>query len=437
MDYNSMMQTECYPCGVDARAFTRGGGVGFGSCTCPFDMYGVLLDSKNLTCAQCTATPTQQQKDVCANAAGGSVFNIPAACWRGDGFGGCQCALQPFNLKTVFGCDTAGCDSRSGFISIPDSVNSVLSEVSSGSAMYIVKTDSKAGWIPLYSGVDSNIDYTISKMLVTSNEGGYGTQNGIQYVLWTVRDPTIGFTIFTARLPPNLVSPYDPYGGVGARPWKFDCIADPLVYSLEDIAMSNLVWAAGYGYSSYVAAVVKTKADMLLGIYIKTMTIVNDNTVTGGPEETTCGIGDRVPIAVGAPSNSSVISTAHLFASPVPSLPSQSTFYVGYNSGDGCGVAAVHLSGWNAMAAQPPILLDLSSTSKRQITAMTIIRAPSEIGVALYVAFHNIPSSIQLIKWVHGIPKAESDELFWVSGAGGTVLSLSMVWGNVPYIPAF
>lgn len=439
MDYNSMMQTECYPCGNDDLAFTRGGGIGFSSCTCPFNMYGALMNAKNLTCVQCAATPTQQQKDVCANnvGGGGSTFNIPTPCWRGNAFAGCQCALQPFNLQTVFGCNTAGCDARSGFVPVPDSVNSVLSEVSSGSAMYIVRSESIAGWTPLYSGADSSSDYTISKMLVTNNKDGDGTPNGIQYVLWTVKDPAIGFTVFTGRLPPNFVSQYNPYAGIGARPWKFDCIADPLMYSLEDIAMSKLEFSQVYGQSSAIAVVVKTKADGLLWIYTKSMTIAGDYSVVWGPEETTCGIGNRLPLAVGAPSNSTVSSTAHLFASPVQSLPSQSTFYVGYNSGDGCGVGAVHIDGLNRLDSRPSVLLDLSSTSKRQITAMTIISAPSGIGVALYVAFHNVPNSIQLIKWVDGSSMPESEELFWVGGAGGTVLSLSMVWNNVPYIPAF
>ena len=439
MDYNSVMQTECYPCGSGDLAFTRGGGVGFSSCTCPFNMYGVLVNARNLTCTQCTAIPTQQQKDVCAGLGGGSLFNIPAACWRGNGFGACECALQPFNLQAVFGCISAGCNAGSGFIPVQGSVNSVLSEVSSGSAMYILRSDSLAGWNPLYSsGTDSRFDYTISKMLVTNNKDGDGTLNGIQYVLWTVKDAALGSTIFTGRLPPNFVPQYsDSYGGVGARPWRFDCIVDDLVYSLEDIGMSKLVSSQGQ-YGSVVAAVVKTKADGLLLIYTKSMMIMGDYSVAWGPEETTCGIGNRVPLAVGAPSNASVCATSHLFVSPVSSLASQSTFYVGFNSGDGCGVGAVHLDGLSRLESRPSVLLDLSSASKRQITAMTIMPAPSGVGVALYVAFHNVPNSVQLIKWADGIPMAESVELYWVGGSGGgKVLSLSMVWNNVPYVPAF
>jgi hypothetical protein len=189
--------------------------------------------------------------------------------------------------------------------------------------MYIERSTSIGGWIPLYSGSDAQVvDYTISKMVVTSNKDGSGSINAIQYVLWTIRDYTRAFTIFTAPLPPNLFYGYNPYAG--GRPWQFDCAADTSSYSLEDISVAR--WLLQPTTTTTVAAVVRF--NNLLFLYLKQLTVGGDLTVSWGPEETTCGIGVRLPVAVRAPENSSVSCTTHAYASPVASLPLASTFYV-------------------------------------------------------------------------------------------------------------
>ena len=322
MDLDAGKRTECYPCGN--LAFTVGGGVGFGSCTCPLNTYRVEFGAKNLSCVSCNAAFTQQEKSTCASANGGSVYNVPSVCWRGNSVAGCQCALQPFNMPSVIGCNTrSDTPCLSGFDFVPGSVNPILSEVSSGSAMYIERSTSIGGWIPLYSGSDAQVvDYTISKMVVTSNKDGSGSINAIQYVLWTIRDYTRAFTIFTAPLPPNLFYGYNPYAG--GRPWQFDCAADTSSYSLEDISVAR--WLLQPTTTTTVAAVVRF--NNLLFLYLKQLTVGGDLTVSWGPEETTCGIGVRLPVAVRAPENSSVSCTTHAYASPVASLPLASTFYV-------------------------------------------------------------------------------------------------------------
>jgi len=443
MALDSAMVTACYPCSSlvgNSFSFTVGG-VGFDSCTCPTEMYGLVVEGGNLSCINCPLTQT--------TCSGGSGYNIPSTCWRGTSMGGptvCQCALPPFTMKTPIGCQVQQCIANFDPLDTFNTGASIvpLKEISSGSSIYIDRTTSLGGWSPRYFAPQSSTyDYTIAKMTVTSDNSESSSEINLQYVLWTIKDQDNQNIIWTAPLPPmERDTLYDPYSR-NPSPWKFECETSESK-ALEDMAVSK--WPYTYSAAQYndknivppialVGAVVKQGE--LRFLYLKELTInLNTQDVLWGPETNNCGIGTRQAISFEVPANSTVISTTHAYA--FPSLPlsvSSSAFYMGYNAAasGSCGIVAVRLNG---LLLHERLILDLTSASKRQITAMAVLAAQSG-GVWLYLAFHNVPDSLKLVKWsgIAGGTVVESDEIF--KGGWPLVVSISVIWPKDSILPIF
>jgi hypothetical protein len=237
---------------------------------------------------------------------------------------------------------------------------------------------------------------------------------------------------------------YNPYS-TNPNPWVFECSVSSESKTLEDIAISK--WPYTFSSGQYferiiaapkalVAAVVKQGQRRFL--YLKTASInFITQDVLWGPEVDNCGIGVRSPIAFEVPANSSVVITTHAYA--FPSLPlsvSSSAFYMGYNTATGgCGIVAVRVDG-GLLTLQETLTLDLTSVSKRQITAMAVLAAPGN-GVWLYLSFHNVADTLKLIKWSSstGVTNIESDEIF--KGGWSRVISLSILWPQDSILPIF
>jgi len=329
-----------------------------------------------------------------------------------------------------------------------------------GSALYIIKSDSKNGWNSLFPTniLDNNlhippgnvvIDFNIAKLKVTSNKGVDYALDNIQYVLWTIKDPSYRFAIWTSPLNPlNLLSGVQGYNSYysSSRSWTPICNSFS-EYTFEDMAVAK--WPSGQtrlnayrgvSSSTIVAALLKhTLSGGAVSFYLYLNLLSIDQSynvkwdldgVCGTPSDNR-----RPPIIISGLSSGYIIhSLSHVYA--VPSGQGQA-FYVAYNIPSllGCGVMAVGVTDLGASSGANNQIIDLTSSEGRYITALAIVANPLATGVLMYVAFDNLKDRIRLIKWSASttfsrslLVGTESDELFF--SVNSDTLSISVLWSN-------
>jgi hypothetical protein len=459
MELNSVFRTTCFPCdsnltgAIVSRSFSIGnGGVGFGSCRCPTDMYGMINTSaRSISCVPCTSSLAS---------CGSASFNVASdTCWTGnnrDSASTCTCILPPFTTKRSSGaCNYDFCESPFEKKSITTSTSA--SEQLLGSALYIIKSDSKNGWNSLFPTniLDNNlhmppgnvvIDFNIAKLKVTSNKGVDYALDNIQYVLWTIKDPSYRFAIWTSPLNPSgLLSGVQGYNSYysNSKPWSPICNSLS-EYTFEDMAVAKWPFGqttskalGGVSSSTIVAALLKhtpSGGTVSFSLYLNLLSVepsFNAKWALDGA----CGTSDsRPPILINGLSSGYIIhSLSHVYV-----VSSGQAFYVAYNipSLRGCGVMAVSVTDSGTSNGAGNRVIDLTSVGGRQITALAIVANPSSgSGVLMYVAFDNLKDRIRLIKWSASTTESrdllagtESDELFF--SVNSDTLSISVLWSN-------
>jgi hypothetical protein len=494
-------------------AFTLGDGIEVAACRCPPGHYivpvapsGAAADDGDddgsgaggggVACQPCPAASlvggalSADSRDACA-ISGGHYATVPDTCWSGrqTGAPACRCVMPPFSSVSgaaVCGAIPSMC--APGFLVASDLLpdgGPTPSEPSTGSPLYIARTQSALGWSRLFASPppDGSFfeDYSIARLVTTSDFADWGDVSNLQYALWTIADQA-STNVYAVPLPPNMLVYYNPYGSTGM--WTVVSAGSEESYcTVEDIAVAQwtvpqtpgrLHPAASGGGSSYsvatdAAAVVMDHtlytAGTSLWLYLNTFAVGSNGAIAWGSAVT---VRNRIAIA-SLYVDITPVAMAHAYLAPVSAAYSpddaqqqtmrdSSTFFVAYTvprlpaSGrylETAEIAAVSVRGGDGVrVATLPVMMPPGPQSAvgQTISAMAVLPFTEGGGVYLYLSL-STAQHVQLFKWAMppGGPTttllpAGVDELFLLSSSGPPwprVHSLSILWPTVMLTPIF
>lgn len=417
----TLMRTHCLPCPPNSLAIANNG-IGPQACLCLAAVDSFFWRDPDNGCTLCPPSPPQP----CLVSEGHPPFSgRPDTCWRGLAPISADCVRipPPFWLPILQQC--AG-----GFEPSGAQRATPLEDVS-GSALYLPRTT--LGWSWLLRKDDAPTphnmghDYTIRRLVTTSDWNTWGDAANRQFVLWTVAEPEI-LAVFAAPIPPwAATNPlYNPYQ-MGASAWTVTFSASDSFF-IEEIAAAQwqtpqtpqrLSGSGGQRTSAptHVGAVLRVfprgnAAATTLRLYVNTLRVNVNTNAAGSPQ---WGDSGSTIFSLGTPPNASTVALGHVYVS------SASTFFLAYNTPAGrAGVAAV------SVASQSIEYIELAA---QRLDAAAFMGTPAYDDVQIYMVRDGV---VRVRRWSS---PAEMVELFFTEGA--RVRSLQIARPDPARAPVF
>lgn len=391
----------CAPSGADpsTAAFSRGDGVSFESCVCPFGYAGTASGegrNQRLTCAPCPST---------AAACGAQQSHGPV-CWKGDMRGpqSCVCAAPPFGELRAGEC-ASQCVSPFNKSSVGSF--SYAASGSTGSALYVTRERSQAGWTrfvsPSTAAGGGMTSRDIVSFAVTSDYADTDYNNVIrepQYVVWCVDSLNVHVT----QVPMLNAEGVTVDMVYESRQTYYSTNVWNALYSnsrTENNAQVNVVGVAVSQWRRIATADTKARVPQVVVAAVILETFPYDSIATPRLLLRTNSLDLTVPLAQWGTSISGataerqllaqkgvqMVGIAHSNVIPPSVVDQGEVFYVAYNVDEGCGgiVRIAPLNTAGGAGAEGINGVCLQNTTRR-ITAFAV-RTPAPGAFTIYIAF--------------------------------------------------